>query len=161
MNNIFEKGINPTYTDLDWKNLYNTISKMISEQMQQYNLVHEQLISTQPLLDTNFFNRLIQSKQLILDDSTRTLYNPKSFINEYGYLGYKSLQIILCPTHKVISNIPNRHHKKKRIQKKYIKLYGYRYIDEPTIEDERIILVENQYLYMNSETYKKLKEMAM
>lgn len=163
MNKMFENVsyTNPNYTDIDWQNLTNTIQKMMKEQMDKYYLAHQQLISSQPLLDISFIQKLFQSRQLILEPTTRMLYNPKSFVNEHGYPGYKSLQIIICPTHKILSNIPNRHHKKKRIQKKYIKLYGYKYIDKPVIEDERIILVD-EYLYMNADTYKKLcKEMAL
>lgn len=65
--------------------------------------------------------------------------------------------IQLCPSYKVLTNIPERFHKKKRIQKKYIKLYGYKTKDSYVIEGEKIILMGN-YLYMNRNTYAMLKD---
>ena len=52
-------------------------------------------------------------------------------------------------------------HKKKRINKKWIKRYGYRYT--PTHMDDDMILllpssINRSYLIMNLKTYEKVKE---
>ena len=49
----------------------------------------------------------------------------------------------------------NRKHRKKRINKKWAKTYGYSYYE--TQEHEKIVLVDN-VLYMTEKTFTKLKQ---
>lgn len=58
--------------------------------------------------------------------------------------------IVISPSKK-----QNRTHKKKRINKKWAKRYGYTYYD--TIEDDKTYMF-NGKMYMNQKTYSKLRD---
>ena len=63
---------------------------------------------------------------------------------------YTGIQIIVVPDRKK----QNRMHKKKRINKKWGKRYGY--IIYNSIEDEKVITM-NGTMYMNPRTYYKIQ----
>ena len=63
---------------------------------------------------------------------------------------FNSVPIIVVPTHKR----QNRTHKKKRINKKWEKRYGF--TEYNTIEDGQVINI-NGSLYMNAKTASMLK----
>lgn len=63
---------------------------------------------------------------------------------------YAGIPIIVIPDKKV----QKRKHKRKRINKKWLKRYGYNIIPSP-FEDDKIISMDGK-LYMNSRTYQVL-----
>ena len=64
---------------------------------------------------------------------------------------YASVPIIVIPDSKK----QNRTHRKKRINKKWAKRYGYTIYN--LFEDDKVITM-NGNLYMNSRTYHKIKD---
>ncbi len=52
----------------------------------------------------------------------------------------------------ITKQVPARHHKKKRIQKKWIKKYGYK-----TVQDDKNIYFINDEFIMSEAAFKKLK----
>lgn len=82
-------------------------------------------------------------------------------IKAYKALQEAEVNNILCsplPSYKIrITNyitkqVPARHHKKKRIQKKWIKKYGYK-----TVQDDKNIYFINDEFLMSEAAFKKLK----
>ena len=63
---------------------------------------------------------------------------------------FNGMPIFIIPARKT----QNRTHKKKRINKKWAKRYGYTYYD--VIEDGKILTCNENTLYMNQKTYKDL-----
>lgn len=74
-------------------------------------------------------------------------------MNDSVFANYTGIPII------VVSDIKrqNRTHKKKRINKKWGKKYGYRLYN--SIEDEKVITM-NGTIYMNPRTYYKIQGLA-
>ena len=73
-------------------------------------------------------------------------------------LSYTSLDFMGIPIIVSGKKIQNRKHGKKRINKKWIKRYGYKYTGLPT-DDEKIFMIPNGNgfsLLMNIRTYEKL-----
>lgn len=66
---------------------------------------------------------------------------------------YTGIPIIAVPDRKK----QNRVHKKKRINKKWAKRYGYAIYN--SIEDEKVITM-NGTMYMNPRTYYKIQELV-
>ena len=67
---------------------------------------------------------------------------------ECGYLFGKPVII----TDKITKKVRSRKHKKKRIDKKWLKRYGYKEVQEHS----KILLVNNT-LYMSQENYDRIK----
>lgn len=65
---------------------------------------------------------------------------------------YTGIPIIVVPDSKK----QNKTHKKKRINKKWVKRYGYTLYN--SIEDEKVITM-NGSMYMNPRTYYKMKSL--
>ena len=70
------------------------------------------------------------------------------------FVNYTGIPIIVVPDSKK----QNRNHKKKRINKKWAKRYGYTLYN--SIEDEQIITM-NGRMYVNPRTYYKLKSIEL
>lgn len=67
---------------------------------------------------------------------------------------YTGIPITVVPNSKK----QNRKHKKKRINKKWAKRYGYTTYN--SIEDEKVIMM-NGNIYVNPRTYYKLKSIEL
>ena len=67
---------------------------------------------------------------------------------------YTSIPIIVVPDNKK----QNRTHKKKRINKKWAKKYGYTIYN--SIEDEKVIMM-NGNMYVNPRTYYNLRSIEL
>ena len=63
---------------------------------------------------------------------------------------FNGMPIVITPG----SKMQNRTHKKKRINKKWAKRYGYTYYD--VIEDGKILICNENTLYMNQKTHESL-----
>lgn len=63
---------------------------------------------------------------------------------------FNGMPIVITPG----SKIQNRTHKKKRINKKWAKRYGYTYHE--VIEDGKILIYNENTLYMNQKTHEDL-----
>ena len=74
-------------------------------------------------------------------------------MNNGVFSKYTGIPIIVVPDCKR----QNRTHKKKRINKKWAKRYGYTLYN--SIEDEKVITM-NGTMYMNPRTYYKIQELA-
>lgn len=74
-------------------------------------------------------------------------------MNNGIFANYTGIPIIVVPDKKK----QNRTHKKKRINKKWAKRYGYTLYN--SIEDEKVITM-NGTMYMNPRTYYKIQELA-
>ncbi len=74
-------------------------------------------------------------------------------MNDGVFANYTGIPIIVVPDKKK----QNRTHKKKRINKKWAKRYGYTLYN--SIEDEKVITM-NGTMYMNPRTYYKIQELA-
>ena len=70
------------------------------------------------------------------------------------FANYTGIPIIVVPDNKK----QNRTHKKKRINKKWAKRYGYTTYN--LIEDEKVITM-NESIYVNPRTYYKLKSIEL
>lgn len=70
-------------------------------------------------------------------------------INNFG------IPIIIIPEPKMVQT---RKHKKKRINKKWAKIYGYHKVGSYFDIDEETIYAISGKLYMRSKAYEKLKE---
>ena len=75
-------------------------------------------------------------------------------MNDGVFANYTGIPIIVVPDNKK----QNRTHKKKRINKKWAKRYGYTIYN--FIEDEKVITM-NGTMYMNPRTYYKLKSLEL
>lgn len=75
-------------------------------------------------------------------------------MNNGIFAKYTGIPIIVVPDNKK----QNRTHKKKRINKKWAKRYGYTTYN--SIEDEQIITM-NGSIYVNPRTYYKLKSLEL
>lgn len=75
-------------------------------------------------------------------------------MNDGVFANYTGIPIIVVPDKKK----QNRTHKKKRINKKWAKRYGYTLYN--SIEDEKVITM-NGTMYMNPRTYYKLKSLEL
>ena len=73
---------------------------------------------------------------------------------------YKNLDIEGIPIIVYGRKIQNRKHKKKRINKKWIKRYGYKYINMQLWEEDKIYVIPGRdgkaCLYMTIKAYEKL-----
>ena len=74
-------------------------------------------------------------------------------MNDGVFANYTGIPIIVVPDKKK----QNRTHKKKRINKKWAKRYGYTLYN--SIEDEKVITM-NGTMNMNPRTYYKIQELA-
>lgn len=70
------------------------------------------------------------------------------------FANYTGIPIIVVPDSKK----KNRTHKKKRINKKWVKRYGYTVYN--SIEDEKVITM-NERVCVNPRTYHKLKSLEL
>lgn len=75
-------------------------------------------------------------------------------MNNGIFAKYTGIPIIVVPDSKK----QNRTHKKKRINKKWAKRYGY--TTSNSIEDEKVIMM-NGNMYVNPRTYYKLKSIEL
>lgn len=75
-------------------------------------------------------------------------------MNNGIFANYTGIPIIVVPDIKK----QNRTHKKKRINKKWDKRYGYTTYN--SIEDEKVIMM-NGNMYVNPRTYYKLKSIEL
>ena len=75
-------------------------------------------------------------------------------MNDSVFAKYTGIPIIVVPDSKK----QNRTHRKKRINKKWAKRYGYTTYN--SIEDERVITM-NGSMYVNPRTYYKLKPIEL
>ena len=75
-------------------------------------------------------------------------------MNDSVFAKYTGIPIIVVPDSKK----QNRTHRKKRINKKWAKRYGYTTYN--FIEDEQIITM-NGSMYVNPRTYYKLKSLEL
>lgn len=75
-------------------------------------------------------------------------------MNNGIFAKYMGIPIIVVPDSKK----QNRIHKKKRINKKWAKRYGYTTYN--SIEDEKVIMM-NGSMYVNPRTYYKLKSLEL
>ena len=75
-------------------------------------------------------------------------------MNDSVFAKYTGIPIIVVPDSKK----QNRTHRKKRINKKWAKRYGYTTYN--SIEDEQIITM-NGSIYVNPRTYYKLKSLEL
>lgn len=76
-------------------------------------------------------------------------------------LEYNDLEINGIPIYVKGNKVQIRKHKKKRINKKWLKKYGYRYTSTPLDDDMIIALpssINRPYLMMNLKTYEKIKD---
>lgn len=73
-------------------------------------------------------------------------------INNGLFANYTGISIIVIPDNKK----QNKTHKKKRINKKWAKRYGYTIYN--SVEDGKVITV-NENMYMNPRTYYKMKSL--
>lgn len=75
-------------------------------------------------------------------------------MNDSAFAKYTGIPIIVVPD----SKRQNRRHKKKRINKKWAKRYGYTTYN--SIEDEKVITM-NGRIFVNPRTYYKLKSLKI
>lgn len=75
-------------------------------------------------------------------------------MNNGIFANYTGIPIIVVPDSKK----QNRTHKKKRINKKWAKRYGYTTYN--FIEDDKVIMM-NGRIYVNPRTYYKLKSLEL
>ena len=75
-------------------------------------------------------------------------------MNDSVFAKYTGIPIIVVPDSKK----QNRTHRKKRINKKWAKRYGYTTYN--SIEDEKVITM-NGSMYVNPRTYYKLKPIEL
>jgi len=75
-------------------------------------------------------------------------------VNNGIFANYTGIPIIVVPDSKK----QNRTHKKKRINKKWAKRYGYTTYN--FIEDDKVIMM-NGRIYVNPRTYYKLKSLEL
>lgn len=75
-------------------------------------------------------------------------------MNKGIFANYTGIPIIVVPDNKK----QNRKHKKKRINKKWAKRYGYTIYN--SIADEQVITM-NGSIYVNPRTYYKLKSLEL
>lgn len=75
-------------------------------------------------------------------------------MNDSVFANYTGIPIIVVPD----SKRQNRRHKKKRINKKWSKRYGYTTYN--SIEDEKVITM-NGRIFVNPRTYYKLKSLKI
>ena len=75
-------------------------------------------------------------------------------MNNGIFAKYTGIPIIVVPDSKK----QNRTHKKKRINKKWSKRYGYTLYN--SIEDEKVITV-NRRIFVNPRTYYKLRSLKI
>ena len=75
-------------------------------------------------------------------------------MNNGIFANYTGIPIIVVPDSKK----QNRTHKKKRINKKWAKRYGY--TTSNSIEDEKVIMM-NGSMYVNPMAYYKLKSIEL
>lgn len=73
---------------------------------------------------------------------------------DYKYNYINGFKVITTPNPK---QIQKRTHRKKRINKKWAKRYGY-YMSRPTTQDDQIYMLPDKTLIMNENTYLKLKD---
>ena len=73
---------------------------------------------------------------------------------DYQYNYINGFKVITIPNPKLIQK---RKHKKRRINKKWAKKYGYYKSSLPTVDD-KIYMLPDKTLIMNENTYLKLKE---
>lgn len=73
-------------------------------------------------------------------------------MNDNGGLiaSYVGIPMIVVPTIKK----QNRTHRKKRINKKWAKKYGF--VEHETIENDKVIILDGK-MYMNQNTFYKMK----
>lgn len=78
------------------------------------------------------------------------------------YPDYKNLDIDGIPIIVYGRKIQNRRHKKKRINKKWIKRYGFRYINMQLMDEDKIYALPardgNPCLFMTIKAYEKIKD---
>lgn len=77
-----------------------------------------------------------------------------NLMNSDIWSSYTGIPIIVVPDNKK----QNRTHKKKRINKKWAKRYGYTLYN--SIEDEKVIIM-NRRVFINPRTYYKLKSLKI
>lgn len=75
-------------------------------------------------------------------------------INNDMFANYSGISIIVVPDKKK----QNRTHRKRKINKKWAKRYGYTLYN--SIEDEKVIMM-NGSMYVNPRTYYKLKSIEL